>query len=296
VSASLVYLSVFDREESVPEEQRLTDPLRNEVAAGVASIRRGRLGGEIEVARSSAEGEVEGSGTALRARVLYEKSLDNRVSLEYVSSEPGYYSAGSFEFEPGESALQIDYAYRPGEKLKTSGWARAGRTSGSESTVAEDELEIKAYARADITWRLAHGDARAYVVGRYDRTPYESYDYEYTYAALGSTWRIGRTRALGSVSWSRSESPEATDTWAVAADVRHEIVQRRWTARAAGRWTTGSGTETDYARSHYTLESRWDLGEVDLTAEYWRVERDDRADAGQTYTEHVVVLSAGRAF
>jgi hypothetical protein len=296
VSASVVYVSVFDREDSVPEEQRLTDPLRNEVVSGLVSARRGRIDGELELARSSAVGEIEGSGTAFRARVAFERDLDNRVSLEYGSSEPEYYSAGSFEFEPGESAVQIEYAYRPSENLKTSGWARVGRTTGSEFTVAEDEAELKTYARADLSWRLMRGDARAYVVGRYDRTPYQSYDYEYTYAALGGTWRGARTRALGSVSWSRSESPEATDTWAVAADLRHEIIAGRWTARAAGRWTVGSGDETDYARSHYTLESRWTLGEIDLTAEYWRIERDDRVDAVQTYTEHVAVLSAGRAF
>lgn len=296
LGASIVYLSAFDREESVPQEQRLTDPLRNEVVAGLVSARRGRLDGELELARSSAEGEAEGSGTAFRARIGFGGDLDNRISLEYASSEPEYYSAGSFEFEPGESGIQIDYAYRPGEKLKTSGWARVGRRTGAQSTVADDELELKAYARADLSWRLARGDARAYVVGGYDRTPYEAYDYEYAYGALGSTWRLGRTRALGSVSWSRSESPEATDTWTVAADLRHEIIAARWTARAAGRWTAGTGDDTDYARSHYTFESRWDLGEVDVTTEYWLIDRNDRGDASQTYTEHVVALSVGRAF
>lgn len=296
VSASVVYLSVFDREESIPEEQRLTDPLQNEVVAGVINGRRGHFDGELEFARSSAEGEVEGSGTAFRARVGFGGDLDNRVSLEYASSGPDYYSAGSFEFEPGETGIQIECAYRPGERLKTSGWVRVGRTAGSESTIAEDELELKAYARADVSWRLTRGDARAYVLGRYDRTPYESYDYEYAYAALGSTWRIGRTRALGSASWSRSESPEATDTWTVTADLRHELIAGRWTARAAGRWAVGTGEETDYTRSRYTLESRWDLGGIDLTAEYWLIDRDDQADASQTYTEHVAVLSAGRTF
>jgi hypothetical protein len=294
--ASIVYLSVFDREESIPEKQRLTDPLRNEVAAGVVRARRGPLGAEVELARSSADGDVEGAGNAFRARVGLERDLDNRLSIEYRSCEPEYYSGGSFEFEPGESAIEIEYAYRPGELLKASGWTRVGRTTEPQSAIAEDALELKVYARADLSWPLARGEVRTYAIGRYDRTPYEAYDYEYTYGSLGSAWRRGPTRALGSVSWSRSESPEVTDTWTVAADLRQGIIAGRWSVRAAGRWTVATGDETDYTRFHYILESRWDLGEIDLTGEYWLIDRDDRADAGQTYTEHVVVLSAGRAF
>jgi hypothetical protein len=296
LEASIVYLSVFDREGSVPEAQRLTDPLRNQVAAGLVRARRGRLDGELELARSSAEGDVEGSGTAARARLGFGTSLDNRVSLEYVTSEPEYYSAGSFEYDPGESVLGIEFAYRPGDLFRTSGWARVGTTSGPESTFAEDELGLKAYARADLSWTLAGADARFYAVGRYDRTPYETYDYEYAYGALGGTWRRGPTRALVNASWSNSRSTDSSDTWSLAIDLRHELIARRWTARAAGRWTEGSGDTTDYTRSHYTFESRWDFGAVDLSAEYWLIDRDDRADPGQTYTERVVAVGLGHAF
>lgn len=297
LSTSLVYLSVFDREESVPEEQRLTDPLRNDVLAGLVRARAGKLAGEIELGRSSVDGDLEGSGNAVRARVGLERDLDNRLSLEYASSEPEYYSAGSFEYEPGERAFEIEYAYRPGESLKTSGWARVGRTLGARSTLAEDELEFKIYGRAELSWELARGEARAYAVARHDRTPNEAYEYRYSYGALGGTWRRGRTRAIGSVSWSRSHSPEATDLWTAAADLRQELIARRWTARVAGRWTAATGdAETDYRRAHYTLETRWDFGEVDLEAEYRRIDRDDRADPDRSYTEHVVVLTAGRAF
>jgi hypothetical protein len=262
----------------------------------LACARRGPLVGEVELARSSAEGEIEGDGNAFRGRHELPRDHDNRVSVEYTTCEPEFYSAGSFEFEPGESAIEVEYAYRPVETLKASGWTRVGRTAGPQSTIAEDELEIKVYARADLSRPFARGEVRTYLIGRYDRTPYDAYDYEYTYGALGSTWRRGATRVLASVSWSRSESPEATDTWTVVADVRREIVVERWRVRAAGRWAVATGQETDSTRSHYTIASRWDLGSVDLTAEYWLVEKDDRADPAQTYTEHVAILSLGRAF
>jgi hypothetical protein len=296
LGASVVYASIFDRKESVPEEQRLADPLRNEIVAAVVRAGRGRLVSDIELARSSTSGETEGTGSAVRARLGLEDGMDSRVSLEYVWSDPEHYSAGSLEYEPGEEALQLDYAYRPGERLRTSGWVRVGRTTGPQTSVAEGELELKTYGRADVTWTAGPGDVRGYAVGRYDRTPYDDYDYQYAYGSVGGEWRVGRTRAVGSASWSRSRSPESTDTWTAAADLRHEVIARRWTVRVAGRWTQGEGDETDYSRAHYTLESRWSLGNTDLEAEYWLIDREDRVDPLQSYTEHVVTVSLGQAF
>ncbi|MFH1501829.1 MAG: hypothetical protein ABIG03_02150 [Candidatus Eisenbacteria bacterium] len=297
LDASLVYLSVYDREESVPEEQRLADPLRNDVIAAVARAGRGSLSGELEYARSSVSGDAEGEGGALRARVGLERDLYNRVHLEYAHSEPDYYSAGSFEYQPGESALRLEFAFRPHERLRTSGWTQVGRTSGPQTTLAEDGLEVRLYGRAEATWAAAAGEARAYVVGRHDRTPYESYDYVYSYGALGGSWHRSGARVLGSVSWSRARAPEAADTWSGSLDVRKDVIETFWTVRVAGRWTVGSsGTESDYVRSHYTLESRWRFGELDLEAEYWLTKRDDRADRNQSYTEHVVAVSLGRSF
>jgi hypothetical protein len=296
LSASVVYLSVLDREGSVPEEQRLADPLENHVVAAVAGAGRGQLAGELELARSWASGETDGEGGAFRARVSYESDLDNRVHLEYAHNDREYYSAGSFEYEPGESAVEVDFAWKPHERIRTSGWTRVGSTSGPQSAVAEDELEVKLYGRAEVSWQAADGEIRTYVVGRHDRTPYDSYDHLYSYGAAGGSWRRGATRVLGSVSWSRSRSPEATDTWSGSLDLRRDLIARRLRIRAAGRWTAGSGDDSDYVRSHYTLESRWSLGDFDLEAEYWLIERDDRHDPDQSHTEHVVRVGVGRSF
>jgi hypothetical protein len=296
LGASLVYVSVFDREASVPEDQRLAEPLRNHVVAGIVRGRAGTLEGELEVARSTVEGEIEGSGGALRARAGVERDLENRIFVEYVWSEPDYYAAGSLEQEPGERAIELEYAYRAREALKTSGWVRVGRTLDSQSGVDEDELELKAYSRAEHSWTFDRGDARIYAVGRYDRVPYDTHDYNYAYGALGGAWRRSRTRALGSLSWGRSRSLETTDTGTAAADLRHDLIEGRWTVRVAGRWTLGTGDEVDYVRSHYTLETRWDLGTADVEVEYWLIDREDRADPAQSYTEHVLTLTIGQAF
>ncbi|MFH1689056.1 MAG: hypothetical protein ABIE42_02325 [Candidatus Eisenbacteria bacterium] len=295
LSASVVYLSVFDREGSVPDEQRLSEPLRNSVVAGLVRAERGALTGEAELARSEASGETEGRGTAFRAKLQLERDWHNRVSIEYVSSEPGFYSAGSYEYAPGEHALELDYSYRPNARFSSSGWVRTGRSFDSGSSMARDEFELKTYSRAEFSWPLGAGDARTYAVVRYDRIPYETYDYEYAYGAIGGSWRQKGTRLSGSVSWSNAHSPDETNTWSAYGDLKRELIEDRWTARAAARWSTGaSGDRTNYTRVHYTLESRWDFGRADLTVEYWLIDREDRADPLQSYIEHVVRVGIGR--
>ena len=296
LSASLIYLSVFDREESVTDEQQITEPLRNNVVAGLLRTTRGHLSGELELAHSDAEGEIQGRGTAFRAKLELKRDWRNHISLEYVASEPDYYSAGTYEYEPGEHTLALDYSCRPNKIFSSSGWVRTGRSFDSRSDLAENEYELKVYSRAELTWPVNEGSARTYVVARYDRSPRVTYDYSYTYGALGGTWRRGRTHLLGNVSWSGVRSPGETNTWSASGDIKHEIIRNRWTARVAARWTAGSGSETDYTRSHYTFETRWDFGPVDLEIEYWLIDREDRADPSQTYTEHVVTLDIGHTF
>jgi hypothetical protein len=295
LSASVVYLSVFDREGSVPDEQKLSEPLRNSVVAGLVRAGRGALTGEAELARSEASGETEGSGTAFRAKLRFERDWHNRVSIEYVSSEPGFYSAGSYEYDPGEHALELDYSYRPDPRFSSSGWVRAGRSFDSESSLAQDEFELKAYSRAEFSWPLGAGDARTYAVVRYDRVPYETYNYRYAYGAIGGTWSRGGTRLSASVSRSIAHSPDEASTWSAYGDLRRELIRNRWTARAAARWSAGAGSDrTDYTRVHYTLETRWDFGRADLTVEYWLIDREDRADPLQSYAEHVIRVSIGQ--
>ncbi|MCK4410533.1 MAG: hypothetical protein KAW67_10620 [Candidatus Eisenbacteria sp.] len=296
LSASLVYLSVFDREGSVTDEQQLSEPLRNNIVAGLLRTAHGAFTGEFELARSDATGETKGRGTAVRAKLELERDWRNRISLEYVGSEPDYYSAGSYEYDPGEHTLELDYSYRPNERFSSSGWVRTGRNCDSRSPLAEDEFELKLYSRAELIWPADGGDARTYVVGRYDRTPYDTYDYTYVYGALGGTWRRGRTRLLGNISWSGARAPNDTSTWSASGDLKHEMIKNRWTARVAARWTAGSGIDADYTRSHYTFETRWDFGQMDLEVEYWMIDREDRADPSKSYTEHVVTLDVGHTF
>lgn len=296
LSASVIYLSVFDHEASVTDEQQLSDPLRNSLVAGLLRTSRGYLSGELELARSNTAGDTEGRGTAFRAKLGFERDWWNRVSLEYVSSEPDYYSAGSYEYDPGAHTLELDYSFRPNERLSSSGWVRTGRTFDSRSPLAGDEFELRLYSRAELVWPMDEGEARTYVIGRHDRVPYETHDYKHTYGALGGAWRRGRTHLLGNVSLSRARAPDETNTWSASAEVKHEIIRNRWTARVATRRTEGSGDGTDYTRSHHTFETRWDFGQMDLEVEYWLIDREDRADPFQSHTEHVVTLEIGHAF
>ncbi|MBD3348046.1 MAG: hypothetical protein GF400_02475 [Candidatus Eisenbacteria bacterium] len=297
LSTSLVYLSVFDREESVPEEQRLSDPLVNHVAACVLEGAKNGLSGELEIAAADASGDIEGSGVAFRARAGWEKDLDNRLFLEYATSEEGYYSAGSFERDPGETTLELEFAVLPREPLRTSGWVRVGWPPESRVGVPDGAIDLKLYGRVDVSSKALAGDARAYLMARYDRVPYEAYDYVYSYGALGGSWRRQRSRASLGLSFSRSRSPEPTDLWSATLNLERDLIEDLWRAGLSGRWTAATGEDgKDYARYRYALESRWSWGDADLEAEYWLLDSDDAADPSQSYTEHVFLVSIGSSF
>ena len=291
---SLVYLSVLDRAGSVAEEQQLTEPLRNSVVAGLLRAGDGDFTGELEFARSDASGETDGHGAAVRVRLTLEKDWRNRVSLEYASSEPGFYSAGSYEYDRGEHSLELDYSVSPNGRVIASGWVRTGRTFDSTSALAWGEYELKVYSRVELMWPGDAGDARAYAVARCDRVPYDTYDYRYCYGALGGTWRRGRTRVLANVSWSDTRSPDETTTRTASCDVRRSMIWDRLTVGASARWTAASGEGADYTRTHVTTRTAWDFGTTDLALEYWLIDREDRMDTTQSYVEHVLTVTIGR--
>ncbi len=296
LTTELIVLSLFDREASVEESERLTDPLRNQVVAGIVRGRRASVTAEFEIAASTAEGEFEGSGGALRARAGWEWNRDRTMAVELTTAGKEFYSAGSLELEPGETAAEIEYAFRVSDRVKTSGWVRLSDGPAETGLTEQEGLGLRSYVRADLAW-LGGGDIRSYVVARYDLTPLGTYDYDYAYAATGGTWRNGGTRLGASASWSRSRSPESSETWTLSGDLRRELIPLRWSARAAGRWTLGlAGEETESVRAHYTFETSWRFDRTSLSVEYWLIERDDRVDSGQSYTEHVIAASLGRSF
>lgn len=298
VSASVVYVRVYDREESVPEEQRLDAPLENTVVAGVIGAHGDRAGLEVEVADATATGPLDASGGAVRARLSYEKDYDNRVLFEYVYSDPTYYSAGSLEHEPGERGADLEFSYRPWDAVKAYGSVGAYLASDSALGIASGEYAVKAYGRLDGSWTFDAGGLRAYGAARYDRTPYESYDYAYAYGTVGATWRTARLVVTGQASFSRSRSTDVRDTWGAGAELRYDLVPRRWKGRAAARWTVGSGegAESDYTRANYALESRWIGRDVELSMEYRLINLDDRVTPDAGYTEHVVKVGLGHTF
>ncbi len=293
---SLAHVSIFDDESTVPEDERITDALTNHVTAGIVRGRAAGYAGELEFAVSSASTGIDSSGVALHAAITRGAELDDHVSLELWTSEADFYSAGSLEQKPGESALRLSGAWSGGSSTRMSGWVRLSRDESLPDSGTGNEATLNTYARTDITWAIGGADLRSYAVARYDRSPGIDEDYTYSYASLGTMWRLGRTRAVTNVSWSRSQSSAMTDLWTLGADLRQTSASTRWSARAAGRWALGSGDETDYTRSHYTLEATAHVREVELRVEYWLIEKDDRVEAEQSYTVHVLRAGLGYAF
>jgi len=293
---SLAHVSIFDDEDTVSEEDRVADALTNHVTAGIVHGRAAGYVGEVEVAVSSASTDADSSGIALHAEITRGSELDDHVSLELWTSETSFYSAGSLEQRSGESALRLSGAWSGGASTRISGWARLSRDESLPDSGSGNETTLNTYARTDLTWTIGDADLRSYAVARYDRSPGIDEDYAYGYASLGTLWRLGRTRAVTNVSWSRSQSSETTDLWTLGADLRQTSADARWSVRAAGRWALGSGDETDCTRSHYTLEATAQIREVELRIEYWLIEKDDRMETEQTYTVHVLRAGLGYAF
>ena len=297
-SASLVYMRAFDREGSVEEGSGLSEPLRSDVVAGLLSLERGRGLARLELARSSADGPEEGDGAAGRLLLRYGPDRDAHVSLEYITSEPSFYSAGSYEYDPGESVLRSEFSLRPTASVRTSGYVGMHRTSSSDSGKDPDEWEFRAYGRADLIPGDGGRGARSYFFLRYDSVPYETSDYSYFGASAGVSWRGTRMRLGGNASWSRTLSDEETKSWSAGADVRFDLVPGTWEARLGGRLLASRSDtgETDYRRVRWTSELVWSGSDTDVRLNYQLLDMDDTASPDESYTEHVLRVGVGRAF
>ena len=295
-AAGVAYVRAFDDAGSVPEEDRLVDPTENDVfAATLALESRGRLVG-AEIARSRSEGGVEGEGMHLLVRAGYEKDRANRVVVEYSQTDTSFYSMGSFATEPGKHGTEVEVAYGPGRATQFLVTAGAFQTEGAALGKDPDAWSTSLYGRADLAGNVAGGEARGYVVARYDRTPYDEYEYRYVQGAGGSSYRRGAVSVALSLSWSRTSSDDEEDTAGAGVDARWDLVPGRLSGRASTRWSVGSGEDVDYTRATHTLGVRWNAGVVDVSAEYRYLDRDDRASPDDGYTEHVGLVSLGRRF
>ena len=230
------------------------------------------------------------------AEIIRGTEFGDHIALEFAASETSFYSAGSLEQEPGESALRLSGAWSANGSARMSGWVRLSSDEGASSSGSEGGTTLNTYARTDMTWALDGADMRSYAVARYDRAPGIDDDYTYGYASLGTTWRLNGTRAATTVSWSRSGSSARADVWTLGADVKHSAPGARWSARAAGRWAVGTGDETDYTRSHYTFEATARVKAVELRLEYWLITKEDHREPEQSYTVHVLRAGLGYAF
>ncbi len=295
-AAGLAYVRAFDDAGSVPEDDRLVDPTENDVFAATLVLESGGRLFDAEVARSRSEGGVEGEGGHFRVRAGYEKDHANRVVIEYSHTDTSFYSMGSIATEPGRHGADVEVAYGPGKTAQFLVTAGAFQTEGAALGTDPDAWSTTAYGRADLAGDIAGGEVRGYAVARYDRTPYEEYEYRYVQGAGGCSYRRGRLSAALSLSWSRTSSDDEEDAVGAGVDARWELVPGRLSGRASTRWSVGSGEGVDYTRATHTLGMRWSVGAFDVSAEYRHLDRDDRDSPGDSYTEHVGLVSLGRRF
>ena len=291
--AAVAYLHAYDDTGSVPAEDRIADATRNDVLAAQVSLRTGRRLLEAEVARSWSEGDAEGSGEYVRVRASYEVDYANRVSLEYARADTAFFSAGSLAAEAGKEGVSVEAALGPDWPVSALATVEAYRMRGAAAGFDPDGVATSVYGRADVALAVEGGEALCYALGRYDRTPYEAFEYRYVQAAAGCSFRRGVLSSSVSLSWSRTDSDEESDAFGVGGDLRWDVVPGRLRAAASGRWTFGRGGE-DSTRAAHTAALRYLSGPWAVEAEYRRSELDDRVSPGDGYTEHVGLVSLTR--
>ncbi len=303
-SLMLSYLHAYDREGSVEEEQRLVEPLRNHVLGSVARVEFGHGGAvEIEFGRSRTSGDISNGensidGSAVRAELGWMREHSNRALLRYLQSGSDFYSAGSLGYDPGERGLELECAWSIGDGTKLSGSGGIFRTDDPERGMALDRSGMRFYGRADVSGEMGEGSIRGYGVARYDLIPYDAYDYRYSYAAGGATYRISRVSTTLSLSWSQTDSDGRSHTVSAGSDVRLTVIPRRLSVRGSVRWTAGESDDgdIDYERVSYTLITRWTRAGRDVRVEYRYLEKEDTATPDQSYGEHVLKMGVGASF
>ena len=294
-SASVAYLHAFDDTGTVAVDDRIADPMRNDVLAAVLSLRSGRRLFEAEAAGSWSEGDAEGRGGCVRARASYEKDYANRVSVEYARADTAFFSAGSIALQPGRESVAVEAAFSPGGAVGALATAEVYRTRGTATGIDPDAPGTSLFGRADVRLAVGGGEALCYALGRYDRTPYEDSDYHYVQTAAGGSFRRGPLSSSLSLSWSRTAADGESDATGIGGDVKWDVVPGRLRASVSGRWTFGSGDE-DYTRTTHTWSLRYAAGPWAAEAEYRRAALDDRTAPEDGYTEHVGLLSLATRF
>ncbi|MBM3307605.1 MAG: hypothetical protein FJY74_04715 [Candidatus Eisenbacteria bacterium] len=291
---ALAFLHAFDDTATVAAADRVVEPVENDVLAARLLVRGGRRFVEAEAARSWSSGVVEGDGAHARVRVGYEKDHANRAWIEYARADTAFYAAGNIATRPGRESVGVEAAYSPAA-LGALVTAEVHRTEGSASGTAADEWGTVLTARADGVLTVAGGDARGYALARYDRTPYDAYDYRYVQGAAGCSYRRDRLFVSLSLFWSRISATADNETAGAGGEVRWEVLPSDLTARASTRWTFGTGDD-DSTRATHTLALRYRFDAWDLETEYRYLELEDRATPDESYTEHVGIVRLGRRF
>ncbi len=303
-SFTLSYLHAYDREGSIEEELHLVEPLRNHVLASVARVEFRHEGAvEVELGRSETSGDIlDGDssvgGSAVRAELGWVRDHSNRATLRYVQSGSDFYSAGSLGYDPGERGLELECARSVGDGVKLSGSGGIFRTNDPDRGIALDRSTVRFYGRADMAKDMGEGSIRGYGIVRYDLIPYDAYDYRYSYAAGGATYRISRATATLSLSWSRTDSDGRSHTVGAGGDVRLTVIPGRLSVRGSARWTAGEHDDgdMDYERVSYALVTKWTGVERDVRVEYRYLSKQDMATPDQSYGEHVLRLGVGASF
>jgi len=175
--------------------------------------------------------------------------------------------------------------------------ASAYRVDGAVEGMDPDAWGLEIYGRADRSQEVLGGDGRAYLVARYDETPYAEYDFRSTQASGGLSFGRGAWWTAVSASWGRTESGgDDDDVQGAGVDLRWQIVPGTLGLRGSARWTAGSGGGEDYTRATHTGTLTWGVGPYDVKAEYRYLDRDDRASPDESYEEHIWILAVGRGF
>lgn len=315
---ALAFLYGHDREGSIPDSARFTNPQANRVVAFGVSRRFGR---RVEIAAEAAHAATseEETETANAARIVAKigEPGKNELKLELHDAARGFLSIGSPTIDSGERGAVIDANGRLPARFRANVKAEIYTDRDIFQPLEEGSPILQLTGRLDREFARRGATLSAYLFGRFYRVPFEEIPYENRYATLGLFAQRGRGSASASFTRSRTESAVYdttlfSDDGTADDDAAVSGSEREWTAngtiacsgifgwltpRAGLRWThTDPALDPSEDRWTANAEASVTIRRTTLSTEYQRIDDSSDGDGGDDFVEHLVTVTVGRAF
>ncbi|MFN0151468.1 MAG: hypothetical protein ACKVU1_12265 [bacterium] len=315
---ALAFLYGHDREASVPDSARFTNPQANRVVTfGVSRRFTRRIQVAAEGAHASTSEDETETANAARIVATLGEAGKNEIKLEVHDYGRGFFSIGSPTTDSGERGAVIDASGRLPAKFRANVKAEIYTDRDIFQPLEEGSPILQFTSRLDREFARGGATLSTYLFGRFYRVPFDDIPYENRYGTLGVFAQRGRGSASASVTRSQTESAVYdttlfSDDGTADDDATVSGSEREWTLngtaaysgllgcvtpRAGLRWThTDPALDASEDRWTATAQTSVTIRRTTLSTEYQRVEESSDGGGEDDFVEHLLTVMVGRAF